>query len=162
IPRLANAAEFCTTLSAVSARAWARVERSTLLRRWRNPVSVFLRLRDDVDQVIYAEIAERRNEDLSGRKDMLSALLQARDADGGRLSDAELRDALVTLLEAGHETTANSLAWAFERLARHPEVMARLVDAVDNDDVEYIDAVIKEILRVRPIIAIMPRVLVAP
>ena len=84
-----------------------------------------------VDSLIYDEIAERRGaEDLGEREDILSLMLQARHEDGTPMSDTELRDELVTLLVAGHETTATSLAWAVERLVRHPDKLERLTAEV--------------------------------
>ena len=88
---------------------------------------------------------------------MLSTLLLARDEDGEPMSDLELRDELMTLLTAGHETTATSLAWAIERLVRHPGGLERLAG-----DPAYVDAVVKEILRLRPVIALVLRRLLEP
>ena len=86
----------------------------------------FARQRRAVDEMIYAEIARRRDAaDLEERTDVLSMLLLARDEDGEAMTDAELRDELVTLVVAGHETTATGLAWAFEELLRNPAVLAR-------------------------------------
>jgi cytochrome P450 len=123
------------------------------LGRW-SPWGRFLRVRDRVDELIYEEIKERRNgPDGAARDDILSLLLSARDEDGEALSDRELRDELITLLLAGHETTATSIGWAFERLLRAPEALDRLVAEVgagDGDD--YLEAVIKETLRVRPVV----------
>ncbi len=119
---------------------------------------------DHLDEVIYAEISRRRDqEDLGERADILSLLLLARDEDGQAMTDQELRDELVTLLLAGHETTATSVAWAIERLVRHPDKLARLVaeiDAGEGDD--YMQAVISETLRVRPVVPLVVRVLQAP
>src|SRR4051794_33950270 len=81
----------------------------------------------DVDKLVYEEIARRRAEgDLESRTDILSLLLQARHEDDSPMSDAELRDELMTLLVAGHETTATALAWTLERVVRHPHVLERL------------------------------------
>jgi cytochrome P450 family 135 len=119
---------------------------------------------DHLDEVIYAEISRRRaQEDLGERADILSLLLLARDEDGQAMTDQELRDELVTLLLAGHETTATSVAWAIERLVRHPDKLARLVaeiDAGESDD--YMQAVISETLRVRPVVPLVVRVLQKP
>ena len=95
---------------------------------------------------------------------MLSILLQARDEEGRALTDEELRDELMTLLVAGHETTATSLAWAFELLLRHRPQLARLQAEVEhgNGDGEYLDAVIKETLRIRPVVPGVIRKLTAP
>jgi cytochrome P450 family 135 len=105
-----------------------------------------------VDELIYAEIADRR-ETLGAdgdRDDVLSLLLAARNEDGAPMTDVELRDELLTLLTAGHETTATGLSWAFERLLRTPRVLERLLGSLDDDD--YLDAVVKETLRVRPVV----------
>ncbi len=113
---------------------------------------------EPVDRELYALIAERRRApDLAERDDVLSTLLLARDEDGEPMGDAELRDELMTLLVAGHETTATSLAWAVERLVRHPGGLERLAG-----DPEYADAVTKEILRLRPVVAIVLRRLLEP
>jgi cytochrome P450 len=93
---------------------------------------------------------------------VLSLLLAARDEDGEPLTDRELRDQLVTMLLAGHETTASSLAWAFERLVHNPEVMARLRAELEAGDRTYLDAVIKETLRSRPVGPHVARKLKAP
>jgi cytochrome P450 len=112
-----------------------------------------------VDEMIYEEIDRRRAvPDLEEREDILSMLLLARDEDGEPMTDLELRDELVTLLVAGHETTATALAWAFELLLRHPPVLARLRAELENGDDAYLNAVVKEALRVRPVIAGVGRV----
>jgi cytochrome P450 family 135 len=116
---------------------------------------------DHLDEVIYSELALRRGQsDLETRSDILSLLMQARDEEGQAMGDSELRDELVTLLLAGHETTATSVAWAIERLVRHPQKLARLtaeIDAGEGD--EYMMAVINETLRVRPVVPIVARLL---
>ena len=109
-----------------------------------------------VDELIYAEIAERRDERPGDdRGDVLSLLLQARHEDGSPMTDTELRDELLTLLTAGHETTATGLSWAFERLLRTPDVLARLTESLDDD--RYVDAVVKETLRIRPVVVDVAR-----
>lgn len=106
-----------------------------------------------VDSLLYEEIAARRSSgDLAEREDILSLLMVARDEDGAGLSDEELRDQLVTLLVAGHETTATGLAWTFDALFRHPAAMARLRSSVASGDEEYPGAVVDEALRVRPVV----------
>jgi cytochrome P450 family 135 len=119
---------------------------------------------EQLDAVIYEEIAGRRAQvDLAERNDILSLLLLARDEDGQAMTDQELRDELVTLLLAGHETTATSVAWAIERLVRHPDKLARLVAEIDaGEGDEYMQAVISETLRVRPVVPLVVRVLQAP
>jgi cytochrome P450 family 135 len=121
------------------------------------PAARFRRAVAAVDELIYAEIADRRalGAAAAERDDVLTLLLSARHDDGSPMSDVELRDELMTLLTAGHETTATGLSWAFERLLRTPRVLARLVDSLDDD--EYLDAVVKETLRVRPVIVDVAR-----
>jgi cytochrome P450 len=117
----------------------------------------FASARRGVDEVLFAEIARRRalgDEELSERDDVFSALLLARDEEGGQLSDREVRDELLTLLLAGHETTATGLAWTFDLLLHSPRVLA---EAARGDD-RYLDAVVKESLRIRPVIAGVGRV----
>jgi cytochrome P450 len=123
----------------------------------------FKRMLAAVDRLIYEEIAERRRaEDLTEREDILSLMLQARHEDGSPMSDAEVRDELVTLLVAGHETTATALAWAVERLVRHPEKLARLSAEVAEDGDAYLTAVVQETLRLRPVISLVNRTLKQP
>jgi cytochrome P450 len=117
-----------------------------------SPWPRFKRARAALDAFLYDEIDRRREEsDLEARDDVLSLLLQASDEDGQPMTDRELRDELVTVLGAGHETTATGLAWAFERLLRNPEVLDRLKRSLDDGD-EYLDATIKETLRIRPVL----------
>jgi cytochrome P450 len=92
----------------------------------------------------------------------MSLLLQATHEDGSPMSDQELRDELVTLLVAGHETTANALAWAVERLCRHPEKLERLREELRAGESTYMQAVIQETLRLRPVISLVARRLVEP
>ncbi|MBS1885818.1 MAG: cytochrome P450 [Actinobacteria bacterium] len=113
-----------------------------------------------LDRPLYAVIRQRRRAtDLDARRDILSILLQARTEEGEALDDKELRDELLTLVLAGHETTANSLAWAWERLVRNPEPHAALVEAVrrDEDAEERVEATIVETMRSRPVIPIIGR-----
>jgi cytochrome P450 family 135 len=122
------------------------------------PAARFRKALAAVDELIYAEIADRRAAPGAGtdeRDDMLSLLLRARHEDGSPMTDTELRDELMTLLTAGHETTATGLAWTFERLLRTPRVLDRLTSSLDDD--EYVDAVVKETLRVRPVIVDVAR-----
>jgi cytochrome P450 len=112
-----------------------------------------------MDELIYEEIADRREApDLEERDDVLSLLLLARDEDGEPMSDRELRDELVTLLVAGHETTATGLAWTFDLLLHHPAAGARLRDELAKGDEEYLDAVVKESLRLRTVVPGIGRV----
>lgn len=121
------------------------------------------RLLRGVDRLLYAEMAERRRaDDLDERADVLSMLLQARHEDGEPMSDVEIRDELITLLLAGHETTATALAWAVERLVRHHKAQARLTDEIRVGEHQFCDAVVKETLRLRPVVAAVARRLTAP
>ena len=118
----------------------------------RGPWARFVRLREESDALIYELIEERRREN-SERNDVLSMLLAARHEDGSPMSEQELRDELMTLLVAGHETTASELAWGFERLTRSPVVQARLAAEIDSEDGdEYLTATVQEILRRRPVL----------
>ena len=128
------------------------------------PTGALGRALDRLDELIYAEVARRREaSDIEQRTDIMSLLLLARDEDGEAMTDVELRDELVTLLLAGHETTATSVAWALERLVRHPEKLARLTAEIDaagtGGGEEYMTAVVNETLRVRPVVGIVVRVL---
>lgn len=136
-----------------------------------SPWGTYRRKRDRIDELIFAEIGERRAEfeaidegdaEAEARSDLMSMLLEARGEDGAPLTDRELRDQLVTMLVAGHETTATSLAWALERLLRTPQVLKTLVERLDEGDGTYLDAVIKETMRVRPVVAQFGRVLTEP
>jgi cytochrome P450 len=121
------------------------------------------RLLREVDRLLYEEIAARRQaDDLDKRTDVLSMLLQAKHADGEPMSDREIRDELITLLLAGHETTASGLAWAVERIIRHPDIQSRLVEETRSDAHEYVDAVVKESLRLRPVLSLVGRRLKEP
>jgi cytochrome P450 family 135 len=136
------------------------------LRRLDLPGSPLRRLTDavsSVDDVLYDEIRRHRADpDLADRTDMLSLLIQARFEDDSAMSDRELRDHLVTFLIAGHETTATTLGWLFERVLRSPPVLARLRETLAAGDPNYLDVVIKETLRVRPVVPVVARKLVRP
>ncbi|TPG33664.1 cytochrome P450 [Mycolicibacterium hodleri] len=127
------------------------------------------RTMSDADDLLYAEIAERRADpNLATRTDALAMMIRASDGDrtGSRgMSDVELRDQLMTLLVAGHDTTATALSWALERLTRHPAslskaVAAALADGSDGD--EYLDAVCRETMRIRPVVFDVGRILKEP
>ncbi|GAA1127625.1 cytochrome P450 [Nocardioides aquiterrae] len=116
----------------------------------------------ELDRLMYAEIRERRTApDLHERTDVLSRLI-VQGEDGDQLSDTELRDQLVTLLLAGHETTASALAWALYEAGRDPELLARCRTAADEGDDEYLEAVLKESMRLHPIIPMVVRTLMKP
>lgn len=116
------------------------------------------RLRE-ADRLLYAEIAERRADpDLDARTDALAMMIRA-----GDMTDVQLRDQLMTLLVAGHDTTATALSWALERLTRHPAVLERAVRAARDESGEaYLDAVCKEVLRIRPVVFDVGRILTEP
>src|SRR5262249_36688797 len=115
------------------------------------------------DALLYAEIARRREEsDLEERTDVLSLLLRARDEDGEPMSDVELRDELMTMLAAGHETTATALAFTFDLLLHNPDVLSRLREELASDDDAYVNAVVTESLRLRPVIDAAERMLTKP
>jgi cytochrome P450 len=123
-----------------------------------SPWGRFLRLRAKVDAILDRLIEDaRRDPDLTERPDVLALMVQARRDDGSALTNAEIRDQLVTMLAAGHETTAHTLAWSIERLRRHPDVLARLVEEVDAGGKDLRDATIREVQRMRPVISFSGR-----
>jgi cytochrome P450 family 135 len=140
-------------------RSLPRVLAMVAVRRDLGPRSPWGRFRvavEQFDELLVELVARRRAEPRSDS--MLSLLLAQRDEQGREPSDQHIRDQLVALLVGGHDSSAASLAWAFERLARHPAVQARLAD----DDDAYLDAVVREVLRARPALTIAPRRLLAP
>ncbi|HEX2400444.1 MAG TPA: cytochrome P450 [Mycobacterium sp.] len=145
---------------------WASlaIARPELQRRW--PWRSLWDRIQEADRLLYAEIAERRADpQLAERTDVLAMLVRATDEDGRTLTDRELRDQLMTLLVAGHDTTATALSWALERLTRHPAILDKAVQAADAGDAagdEYLDAVAKETLRIRPVVYDVGRVLKEP
>ena len=123
-----------------------------------NPMARFEDRLGEIDDLLYAEIAEHRTkEDLEDRDDMLSALILARFEDGEGMTDTDLRDQLMTLLLAGHETTATALAWTFDLLLRHPEPLQRLRTSLEEGEDEYLRATITESLRLRPVVPLAGR-----
>jgi cytochrome P450 len=123
----------------------------------------FRRAVEPSDELIHEAIRRHRAmPDLAEREDILSLLVQARHEDGEPMSDEEIRDELMTLLVAGHETTATALAWGLERLVRHPEMLQRLREEIEAGEDSYLDAVVKETLRLRPSIALVGRKLTEP
>ena len=141
------------------------------------PAERFFSARERVDRLLFAEIAARRLADVQGhltdRADILSLLVQATYEDGRPLEDQALRDELMTILLAGHETTATALAWAVSHVLAHPEVRARILDELRQAGpapldpqrvtrLEYLDAVCRETLRVTPIIPLVGRRLTRP
>lgn len=128
-----------------------------------SPWGRFQRRLAAADELLHEEIARRRGEpDLDERTDVLSLLLRARDPDGQPMTDAELRDELMTMLAAGHETTATGLAFAFDLLLRDRRVLNRLLDSLAAGDDAYLNAVVTETLRVRPVIDASERTLTEP
>jgi cytochrome P450 family 135 len=132
------------------------------IRPWR----AFTENMIELDGLLYAEIAERRRaSDLAGRDDVLSRLLHVGDDDTGDtepLTDAELRDQLVTLLLAGHETTASALSWSLYELGRDGELLRWAQAAADTGDDHALEAIVKESMRLHPIIPIVNRALMTP
>jgi cytochrome P450 family 135 len=119
-----------------------------------DPLARMQALRQEIDGMLGAEIAERRADP---REDILSTFVTARFEDGEPMDDAEIRDQLMTLLLAGHETTATGLAWTFDLLLRNPHVLERLIAAVDAGDERYVRAVVSESLRLRPVVPLAGR-----
>ncbi len=147
-PQLDGLRSRLTDLLADSSRPASMVPALQRGRGWRR----FERIRGEADQLIF-DLIDRRRSEQTERDDILSMLVGARHEDGTPMSHQELRDELMTLLVAGHETTASELAWAFERLARAPDVVARLHEEVDADaGDEYVTATIQETLRRRPVL----------
>ncbi|MFN8215654.1 MAG: cytochrome P450 [Solirubrobacterales bacterium] len=131
-----------------------------MLRRFggRGPWARFEGRLREVDELLHAEIAEHRERpDLAERSDILSLLMQAHFEDGTAMDDGELRDHLMTLLLAGHETTATALAWTFDLLLRHPAALARLRDSLAAGEEDYLRATITESLRLRPVVPLAGR-----
>ncbi len=145
-----------------------------LQKDWKwSPWGRFLRFRQQGDELIYAEIHDRRHQSDPTRTDILALLMAARDAAGQPMSDVELRDELITLLFAGHETTASALAWALYWIVSLPEVRTKLlaeIDALGTDAdplaiarLPYLQAVCQETLRLYPIaISAFPRIVKQP
>jgi cytochrome P450 len=140
-------------------RSMPRMLSMALVQRDLGPRSPWGRFRIEVerfDELLYGLLARRRA--TPADDSVLAMLLEQRDQDGNAPTDRQLRDQLVALLVGGHDSSAATLAWAFERLARHPAVMDRLRE----DDPAYVTAVVKEVMRVRPALTIAPRLLLEP
>ena len=142
-------------------RSLPRMLSMALIQRDLGPWSPWGRFRIAVarfDALLVELLAQRRAAPRARQDSVLAMLLEQRDHDGNPPSDRQLRDQLVALLVGGHDSSASTLAWAFERLVRHPAVMAR----IREDDPAYLDAVVKEVLRARPPLTIAPRLLLEP
>jgi len=137
------------------------VQLRRLMRRARDAgaAAALRALRDEIDRELFVEISERRRDPtVSGRQDILSLLVGARFEDGSTMDDHELRDQLMTLLIAGHDTTATALAWTFDLLLRNQDALTCLIAEVDKgDDDYYLRAVIAESLRLRPVVPFSSR-----
>ncbi len=150
--RIANSRRFLLQTIVVTARNKGWDGRFTRVRR----------ATAAIDAIVLEEVAERRRAGDLGQDDVLGTLLRARDEDGVPMPDAELCDAMRTLLLGGHETTASTLAWILERVSRHPAELARLEAAALEGDDGYVDAVVKEAMRLRPVFPITARLASAP
>jgi cytochrome P450 len=124
--------------------------------RW-SPWGRFRALRHEYDAIVERLIAKAERDDLDARDDVLALMLQSRYDDGSGMTHGEIADQLLTLLSAGHETTATTLAWAVERLRRHPAVLAELVEEVDAGGDTLLQATITEVQRTRPVIDLVGR-----
>ena len=163
-PEYAMRQSFRRLLRLTTRRAWQLVELQSLGHT--GPRGLMRAALRPVDEQLFAAIRERRSAgDTAERTDVLSLLLEARDEDGQPLSDAHVRDELISLVLAGHETTANSLAWTFERLLRTPQAYGTLRDLVRSDDAgaeEYVEATVYEGMRTRPVVPIVVRIVRRP
>jgi cytochrome P450 len=124
-----------------------------------SPYARLMRVIDEIDAVLYETIAERRADPMTQlRDDTLSLLLRAEHEDGSPLTDQEIRDEVLTMVMAGYETTTSGCAWALERLLRSPDKLERLTAEIEaGEDDAYLDAVVKETLRVRPVVPVVAR-----
>jgi cytochrome P450 family 110 len=167
ITRLANVFESSLT-SAFLFFPWLQQD----LGAW-SPWGNLVRQQKAIDEAIYQEIATRRTEDCSQRQDILSLMMSARDESGEAMKDYELRDELMTLMLAGHETTATAIAWGLYWLHRYPEIKAKLQSEITSlganpepmaiAKLPYLDAVCKETLRIYPVAMLtFPRTVLEP
>jgi cytochrome P450 len=171
-PRLVRLRDLLTTLLEQGTKPYALLLQVDL-GPW-SPWGRLMRIGREVDEMLFAEIARRRAGRSNGRTDVLSMLVEARDEQGQPMTDQELRDEMFTLLVAGHETTATSLAWAFHRLLANPGTLERAREELGRvtggrplepsrvASLEYLDAVAKETLRLNPILPVVGRRLAAP
>lgn len=161
--RMARLRELLTRLTQVGlVEMWLLWAYPGLAKRRRFRALTTLRVMPEINRLLHEEIAAHRLRH-DERHDVLSLLIAARDENGEGLSDEELRDHLLTLLVAGHETTTTALSWCFERLLRHPRALARLqAELAAQDGESYLDAVVNETLRVRPVVDAVWRKLAEP
>ena len=129
---------------------------------WDRPFPRIRRAVDAVDAVVMEEVAQRRREDKLDGQDVLGMFLRTPDEQGQLMSDDEICDAMRTLLLGGHDTTASTLTWVLERVSRFPEALARLEAAALEEDDEYLDAVVKETMRLRPAFPLTARLATEP
>ncbi|MBA3867059.1 MAG: cytochrome P450 [Solirubrobacterales bacterium] len=158
-PRLDRLRQMLSTvLSETSSPRAQLIGLATRRFRGGNALARFDKQLKAVDELLYAEIAEhRRKPDLPEREDILSVLMLSEFEDGSTMDDTELRDQLMTLLLAGHETTATALAWTFDLLLRHPAALSRLRDSLEAGEEDYLRATISESLRLRPVLPLAGR-----
>jgi len=155
--RLASLEELIGPWTALATRLTVASWMQRDLGRW-SPWGRLLHLRAQIDAICDELIADAKADpDLESRPDVLSLMVQARYDDGSAMTNPEIRDQLVTMLAAGHETTAHTLSWAIERLRRHPDALQRLVEEVDASGRSRRDATIREVQRTRPVIAFAGR-----
>jgi cytochrome P450 len=129
-------------------------------RRELGGITPYARLRrvlDELDELFFAAIADRRREGGDGCVDALSLLVGATDQEGGPLPDREIRDELLTMIMAGYETTTSALAWSIERLLRSPAALEPLLEELRDGGDTYLDAVVRESLRIRPVVPVVAR-----
>ncbi len=149
--------------------SWASLSIAKPDLQRRRPWRYVRRRIEEADRLVYAEIADRRaDSNLAERTDVLAMLVRASDDNDRTMTDSELRDQLMTLLTAGHDTTATALSWALERLIRHPDKLDKAVRAADASAAgdaagdAYLDAIAKETLRIRPVVFDVGRILTQP
>jgi cytochrome P450 family 135 len=157
-PRLDRLRVLLRDILAETGSTRAQLQGLLARRRGGDPLAGVRTRLGQVDEALFAEITEHRlRPDLEERGDILSMLMTAEFEDGSSMDDQELRDQLMTLLLAGHETTATALAWTFDLLLRHPAELARLRGSLENGEEAYLKATIAESLRLRPVIPLAGR-----
>jgi cytochrome P450 family 135 len=159
-PRLDRLRVLLRDILAETGTTRAQLQGLLARRRGADPLAGVRTRLADVDEALFAE--HRLRPDLEERDDILSMLMTAEFEDGTAMDDKELRDQLMTLLLAGHETTATALAWTFDLLLRHPTELGRLHDSLERGEEAYLKATIAESLRLRPVIPLAGRRLAEP